>query len=123
MPAAVTTTVPAPRTVLPAPRPALGLPARQGAVLAVLWDAPGPLTAAQIAARLGWHGPAGTGHLLGRLRALGLATTTRHAGTCHWQATQARDDYLAALIAAALDQAADPPAVLRAALRTPPGRP
>jgi hypothetical protein len=119
--AAVTITVPAPRIVLPVP--VLGLPARQGAVLAVLWEAPGLLTAAQIAARLGWHGPAGTGHPLGRLRALGLATAARHAGTCRWQAAQGRDDYLAALVAAALDQAADPPAVLRAALRTPPGRP
>jgi hypothetical protein len=59
---------------------------------------------------------------LGRLRGAGLATT-RHGNTCHWQAAQGRDDYLAALITAAFDQAHDPPAVLRAALRTPPGRP
>jgi predicted transcriptional regulator len=99
----------------------VGLPARQGAVLAVLWDTPSPLTAAQIATRLGWHGPASTGHALGRLRAAGLATTTGHGHTYLWRPTLRRDDYLAALIAAALDQAADPTAVFRAVLGIPPG--
>jgi hypothetical protein len=99
----------------------VGLPERQGAVLAVLWNTAEPLTAAQITARLRWHGPASTGHALGRLRALGLAAPTSHR-TTRWQATLRRDDYLAALVAAALDQASDQPAVLRAALGIPPGR-
>jgi predicted transcriptional regulator len=87
----------------------------------VLWDAPSPLTAAQIAARLGGHSAAGTGYALGRLRAAGLAAATRDGHACRWQAVVGRDGYLAALVAAALDQAGDSAAVLRAALRTPPG--
>jgi hypothetical protein len=120
----VTTTlpVPAPAVTGRCPAPALGLPHRQGAVLAVLWEAPGPVTAAQIAARLGWHGPASTGHALGRLRAAGLAAIDATGRTAQWQATLSRDEYLAALVAAALDQASDPAAVLRAALGTPPAR-
>jgi hypothetical protein len=86
----------------------------------VLWEAPGPVTAAQITARLGWHGPASTGHALGRLRAAGLATIDVTGRCGRWQATLSRDEYLAALVAAALDQASDPAAVLRAALGTPP---
>jgi predicted transcriptional regulator len=101
------------------PAPAPGLPRRQGAVLAVLWDAPRPLSAGQISARLT---DAGTGiyHALHQLRATGLITTTGEAGRAHhYQATIGRDDYLAALVAAVLDQAADPAAVLRTALHTP----
>jgi predicted transcriptional regulator len=83
----------------------------------MLWDSPRPLTAAQIANRLPTPG---IGHALGQLRAAGLITATRAGNTHHYQATLDRDDYLAALITAALDQAADSVAVLRAVLRTTP---
>jgi hypothetical protein len=87
----------------------------------VLWDAPRPLSAAQISARLTDVTGTGTGiyHALHQLRAAGLITTTGTSRTHHYQATIGRDDYLAALIAAVLDQAADPAAVLRTALHTP----
>jgi predicted transcriptional regulator len=117
----VTTAAPVPPlAALPGPRPAPapGLPLRQGAVLAVLWDAPRPLTAAQIATRLPTPG---TGHALGELRAAGLVTASRAGRTRTYQPALGRDDYLAGLVAAALDQAADPAAVLRTALRTVPG--
>ncbi len=103
----------------PPPAPVPGLPHRQGAVLAVLWDAPGPLTAAQISARLGGGSPARTGHALSQLHAAGLAAPARDRRTRRWQAALGRDDYLAALVAAALDQAGDPTAVLRAVLGIP----
>jgi predicted transcriptional regulator len=118
------TTVPvSPPEMLPRsrPAPAPGLPARQGAVLAVLWDAPRPLSAAQISARLTQSTGAGTGiyHALHQLRTSGLIT----AGRAHnYQPTLSRDDYLAGLVAAILDQAADPAAVLRTALHTPGSR-
>jgi predicted transcriptional regulator len=86
-------------------------------VLAVLWAAPRPLTAAQISTRLPTPG---IGHALGQLRAAGLITTTRTGHTHRYQATVSRDDYLAALVTAALDQAADPAAVLRTALHAAP---
>jgi predicted transcriptional regulator len=107
------------------PAPAPGLPTRQGAVLAVLWDAPRPLTAAQISARLAEGSSTGTSiyHALHQLRAAGLITATWAGRAHHYQPTLGRDAYLAALIAAALDQAADPAAVLRTALHTPPGGP
>jgi len=95
-------------------------------VLAVLWDAPRPLSAAQISARLTDPTGAGPGiyHALHQLRTAGLITATGEAGsTHHYQATVSRDDYLAALIAAVLDQAADPAAVLRTALHPPPADP
>jgi len=105
------------------PAPALGLPPRQGAVLAVLWDACRPLSAAQISARLTDSGGTGIYHALHQLRAAGLITAT-WAGRAHrYQATLGRDAYLASLVAAILDQAADPAAVLRTALHTPPGGP
>jgi predicted transcriptional regulator len=116
----VTTATPVPPlTVLPAPRlaSAPGLPPRQGAVLAELWEAPRPLTAAQISTRLPTPG---VGHALGQLRAAGLITATRHGRTRHYQPTIGRDDYLAALVTAVLDQAGDPAAVLRTALHTAP---
>jgi predicted transcriptional regulator len=102
------------------PAPAPGLPPRQGAVLAVLWDAPHPLTAAQITTRLTGSGTStGIYHALNQLRTAGLITAT-WAGHAHrYQAALRRDDYLAGLIAAALDQAGDPAAVLRTALHTP----
>ena len=64
----MTTALPASVAVLhgPRPAPAPGLPRWQGTVLAVLWEAPMPLTAAQVAARLGRDHPAGTGYALGR---------------------------------------------------------
>ena len=96
-----------------------GLPPREGAALAVLWDAPHPLTAAQIATRL--PSP-GISHALGQLRTAGLITATRTGRTHTYQPTIGRDDYLAALVTAVLDQAGDPAAVLRTALSTPPAR-
>jgi predicted transcriptional regulator len=115
--------------VLPRPRlvPAAGLPPRQGAVLAVLWDAPHPLSAAQISARLasGAGAGAGTGiyHALHQLRAAGLITTTCAGRPHRYQAAVGRDSYLADLVATALDQADNPAGVLRAALFTPPDSP
>jgi predicted transcriptional regulator len=99
------------------PAGAPGLPPRQGAVLAVLWDTPQPLTAAQITTRL----PPGGGihHALAQLRAAGLITATRTSDRARrYQPVLGRDDYLGGLIAAILDQAGDPAAVLR----TPPPR-
>jgi predicted transcriptional regulator len=116
----VTITAPVPPLAVlprPHPAPAPGLPPRQGAVLAILWDAPRPLTAAQISTRLPTPG---TGHALGQLRAAGLIATVQHGRTHTYRPALGRDDYLAGLVAAALDQAADPAAVLRAALQTPP---
>ena len=112
-----------PLAVLPAlrPAPAPGLPLRQGAVLAILWQAHRPLSTAQISIRLA-EGSSGTGigHALHQLRAARLITAT-WAGRAHRYAPALdRDAYLAALVAAALDQAADPAAVLRTAL---PGSP
>ena len=104
------------------PAPAPGLPPRQGAVLAVLWDAPQPLSAAQISARL-TDPSSGIYHALHLLRAAGLITVIGTGRAHHYQATVGRDDYLAALVAAVLDQAADPAAVLRTALNTPPSGP
>jgi hypothetical protein len=46
-------------------------------VLAVLWEAPRPLTAAQISTHLP---TAGIGHALSQLRAAGLVTATRKGG-------------------------------------------
>lgn len=118
----MTTTAPLPplaELARPHPAPAPGLPPRQGTVLAVLWEAPGPLTAAQIGTRLPTPG---IGHALSQLRAAGLVTATRTGHTHRYQAVLGRDDYLAGLVAAALDQAGDPAAVLRTALSTPPGR-
>jgi predicted transcriptional regulator len=120
----MTTTPVPPLATLPGPppAPAPGLPPRQGAVLAVLWDATRPLSAAQISARLT---DAGTGiyYALHQLRTAGLITTT-WAGRAHrYHATLGRDDYLAGMVAAILDQAADPAAVLRTALHTPPNGP
>jgi predicted transcriptional regulator len=82
-----------------------------------LWNAPRPLTATQISSRLPTPG---ISHALAQLRAAGLITTTRHGRTCAYQPTLGRDDYLAALVAAALDQAGDPAGVLRAALHATP---
>jgi len=101
----------------PRPAPAPGLPLRQGTVLAVLWEAPRPLTAAQISTHLP---TAGISHALSQLRAAGLITVTRKGHTHRYQAVLGRDDYLAGLVAAALDQAGDPAAVLRTALNTTP---
>jgi predicted transcriptional regulator len=104
------------------PAGALGLPPRQGEVLGALWAAPQPLTAAQITARL----PPGPGihHALRQLHAVGLITATRTGNRARrYKPALGRDDYLAALIATVLDQASDPAAVLRTALRTPPTRP
>jgi predicted transcriptional regulator len=118
----VTTTAPPPPPAVPArpcPAPAPGLPPRQGTVLAVLWEAPRPLTAAQISTHLPTPG---IGHALRQLRAAGLVTATRKGHTHRYQAVLGRDDYLAGLVAAALDQAGDPAAVLRTALNTPPSR-
>jgi hypothetical protein len=96
-----------------------GLPSRQGAVLAVLWDAPQPVTAAQITARLAPGG--GIHHALRELHASGLITATRTGDRARrYEPALSRDDYLATLIAAVLDQAGDPAAVLRTALRTRP---
>jgi predicted transcriptional regulator len=85
---------------------------------------PRPLSAAQISARLTDSTGAGTGiyHALHQLRAAGLITAA-WAGRAHrYQPTLPRDDYLAGLVAAILDQAADPAAVLRTVLTgTPPG--
>jgi predicted transcriptional regulator len=121
-PRLVTSTAPSPPlAVLPRPRPAPapGLSPRPGTVLAILWDAPRPLTAAQISTRLPTPG---IGHALAQLRAAGLITATRTGRTRTYQPALSRDGYLAGLVAAALDQAADPAAVLRTALHTPPGR-
>jgi predicted transcriptional regulator len=114
-----TSTQVSPLAVLPSPRPAPapGLPPRQGTVLAILWAAPRPLTAAQIAVRLPMPG---IGHALAQLRAAGLITTTGHGRSHAYQPTVSRDDYLTALVTAALDQAGDPAAVLRKALNTSP---
>jgi hypothetical protein len=80
---------------------------------------PQPLTAAQITARLPPGG--GVQHAPGQLRAAGLITATRTGDRARrYQPALGRDDYLAALIAAILDQAGDPAAVLRIALHTPP---
>jgi len=87
-------------------------------VLAVLWDSARPLTAAQIATRLPTPG---ISHALGQLSAAGLISATRAGHTHHYQPVLGRDDYLAALVTAALDQAGDSAAVLRAALHAPPG--
>jgi hypothetical protein len=100
------------------PAGAPGLPPRRGAVLAVLWDSPDPLTAAQIAARL----PAGPGihDALRQLHAAGLITAARAGDRArHYQPALTRDGSLAALAAAALDQASDSPGVLRTALTAP----
>jgi DNA-binding transcriptional ArsR family regulator len=88
-------------------------------VLAILWDAAHPLTAAQIADRLPTPG---ISHALGQLRDAGLITPVQVGRVRRYQTVLARDDYLAALITAALDQAKDPAAVLRVALHTPSGR-
>jgi predicted transcriptional regulator len=107
------------QALVPCPAPAPGLPPRQGTVLAILWDAPHPLSAAQISTRLPTPG---VGHALGQLRAAGLIATTRTGRAYCYQPALGRDAYLAALITAALDQAGDSAAVLRAALHTPPAR-
>jgi predicted transcriptional regulator len=99
------------------PAPAPGLPPRQGTVLAILWDAPHPLTAAQIATRLPTPG---ISHALGQLRAARLITTTGHGRAHRYLPALGRDAYLTALITAALDQASDSAAVLAAALHTQP---
>jgi hypothetical protein len=90
-------------------------------VLAVLWDAPRPLSAAQISARLAGSGGTGIYHALHQLRTAGLITTTGTKRPHHYQPALPRDAYLAGLVAAIVDQAADPAAVLRTALHTPPG--
>ena len=113
----MTTTPPATLAEPVCPAPAPGLPPRQGTVLAVLWEAPRPLTAAQISTRLPTPG---VGHALSELRTAGLITVTRAGHTQRYQAALSRDDYLAGLVAAALDRAGDPAAVVRAALRTLP---
>ena len=105
----MTTTAPPPplaELARPRPAPAPGLPPRQGTVLAVLWEAPGPLTAAQISNCLPTPG---IGHAVRELRAAGLVTATRIGHTHRYQAVLGRDDYLAG-------------AVLRTALNTLPGR-
>jgi predicted transcriptional regulator len=95
-----------------------GLPPRQGAVLAVLWATPQALTAAQVTARLPGQ-DAGISSALRQLHAAGLITATRIGDRARqYQSALSRDDYLAALVAAVLDQASDPAAVLRTALRT-----
>jgi predicted transcriptional regulator len=81
-----------------------------------LWEAPQPLTAAQISIHLPTPG---IGHALSQLRAAGLITATRTGHTHRYQPALGRDDYLAGLVAAALDQAGDPAAVLRTALKSP----
>jgi predicted transcriptional regulator len=93
--------------------------------LAVLWDTPRPLSAAQISARLTESTGARTGiyHALHQLRAAGLITATWAGRANQYQPTLSRDDYLAGQVAAILDQAADPAAVLRTALRPPPSGP
>ncbi len=96
-------------------KPAPGLPPRQGIVLAVLWDATGPLTAAQISAYLPTPG---ISHALSELRSAGLVSTSRVGHTQRYQAALNRDDYLAGLIAAALEHASDPTSVLCTALHT-----
>lgn len=103
----------------PHPAPAPGLPPRQGTVLAVLWEATRPLTAAQISTGLPTPG---ISQALAQLRTAGLITATRTGHTHRYQAVLGRDDYLAGLVAAALDQAGDAAAVLRTALHTPPSR-
>jgi predicted transcriptional regulator len=115
------TAPPPPLSVFPAPRPAPapGLPPRQGTVLAVLWEAPRPLTAAQIATRLPTPG---ISYALAQLRAAGLITATQSGRARRYQPALPRDAYLAALVTAALDQAGDPAAVLRVALYTRPDR-
>jgi hypothetical protein len=85
-----------------------------------LWDALQPLSAAQISARLPSSGGTGIYHALHQLRAAGLITTTAAGRPHHYQPALPRDAYLASLVAAILDQAADPAAVLRTALHTPP---
>jgi predicted transcriptional regulator len=88
-------------------------------VLAVLWDSVQPLTAAQIITRLAPGG--GIQHALRQLHAAGLITATRTGDRARrHQPVLGRDDYLAGLVAAVLDQASDPAAVLRAALTTSP---
>jgi predicted transcriptional regulator len=81
------------------------------------------LSAAQISARLTQSTGAGTGiyHALHQLRTGGLITAGWAGRAHHYQPTLSRDDYLAGLVAAILDQAADPAAVLRTALHTPGG--
>jgi predicted transcriptional regulator len=88
-------------------------------VLAILWDARRPLTAAQITTRLPVTGT-GIYYALHQLRTTGLITASWVGRTHRYQATMSRDAYLAALITAALDQASDLAAVLRTALHTPP---
>jgi predicted transcriptional regulator len=88
-------------------------------VLAVLWNAHEPLTAAQITARLGGGSPARTGHALSQLHRAGLAVPARDRRACRWRPVQSRDGYLTDLVAAALGQAGDPNAVLRAVLGLP----
>jgi hypothetical protein len=68
-----------PRTGGPHPAPAPDLPHRQGAVLAVLWNAHEPLAAAQITARLGGGSPARTGHALSQLHAAGQRVAAARA--------------------------------------------
>ena len=104
------------------PRPRLVCHLGKASALAVLWDAPQPLSAAQISARLTESAGTGPGiyHALHQLRAAGLITATWACCAKHYQPTLPRDDYLAGLVAAVLDQAADPAAVLRTALHTPP---
>jgi predicted transcriptional regulator len=102
------------------PGGALGLPPRQGEVLAALWATPQPLTAAQITARLPGQGT-GIRHAVRQLHAAGLITATCTGDSARrYQPVLGRDDYLAGLVAAILDQASDPAAVLRTALHTPP---
>jgi predicted transcriptional regulator len=94
------------------------LPLWQGVVLAVLWDAPQPLNAAQVSARL----PPGRGiqRALRQLLEAGLIEATRSGDRAkRYQPTIDRDDYLAGQIAAILDLACDQAAVLRAALYKP----
>ena len=63
----------------------------------------------------------GIGHALRQLHAAGLITATRTRDRARrYHPALSRDDYLAGLVAAVLDQAGDPAAVLRAALHTPP---
>jgi hypothetical protein len=81
----------------PCPAPAPGLAPRQGAVLAILWDAANPLTAAQISARLPTPG---IDHALGQLRDAGLITPVQVGRVRRYRAVLGRDDYLAALITA-----------------------
>ncbi|HET7016109.1 MAG TPA: hypothetical protein VFI65_19465 [Streptosporangiaceae bacterium] len=62
----------------------------------------------------------GVSQALSQLRTAGLITTARAGHTHRYQAALNRDDYLTSLIAAALDHADDPAAMLRAALHTAP---